>query len=380
MTTRTVYEKDNFSRNRLTKDEAKEAAKKQIQDFATYPEADTSVIRQITIHFWDSVTKKRGKPHSVHGAEIRWAIGDNVPDHEPLSVAVWSYTGTVDTPIAGPFEPGKPCKVVITLTAKTGFTLTGIPANAFAHRDSTGISNDAGGGAITITFAGAAWSPLTVSYPSLADKTVNICCYPNTNNSGSRLAAGSVLIDGQSQSSMWDYGWNGNASSNLSDWANILKNAEGVDFTGDECGHGHPTVFLAAATPEAIRKRAHCFTLDLGEVTSGIVSFGIYPRTNESSGERGQRWPIQFEVFYSDSEIGAIPGEEAVSLGIFEWGEAPDPWAWRDVDLYPRTGDGRAISARYIHVRIYAEAKNGVNSEWVCPSFAGIRVGVGTDS
>jgi hypothetical protein len=37
------------------------------------------VLRQVTIHFWDSGTKKRGKPEGVHGAEIRWAVLDHVP-------------------------------------------------------------------------------------------------------------------------------------------------------------------------------------------------------------------------------------------------------------------------------------------------------------
>ncbi|MDR1249051.1 MAG: hypothetical protein LBK63_07090, partial [Treponema sp.] len=40
-------------------------------------------LRQILIRFWDSLTKKRRKPHGVHGAEIRWAI----LDHAPKSVA-----------------------------------------------------------------------------------------------------------------------------------------------------------------------------------------------------------------------------------------------------------------------------------------------------
>jgi hypothetical protein len=117
LTARTAYEDDNSTKNRLIKDEAKTAVKKAMRDFAnssirynslmkpedklvygifpadhthtpigkpeSYPEAraDTSVIRQITIHFWDSVTKKRAKPHGVHGAEIRWAL----MDHEPIS-------------------------------------------------------------------------------------------------------------------------------------------------------------------------------------------------------------------------------------------------------------------------------------------------------
>ncbi|MDR1249608.1 MAG: hypothetical protein LBK63_09930 [Treponema sp.] len=44
---------------------------------ATFPEADTSARRLAMIRFWDSLTKKRDKPHGVHGAEIPWAILDH---------------------------------------------------------------------------------------------------------------------------------------------------------------------------------------------------------------------------------------------------------------------------------------------------------------
>jgi hypothetical protein len=119
LTARAAYEDNDSSKNRLVKDEAKEDAKQAMRDFAnssirfnklmrpedklvygirpadhtatpagnpeTYPEAepDTSIIRQVTIRFWDSATKKRGKPHGIHGAEIRWAI----LDHEPATEA-----------------------------------------------------------------------------------------------------------------------------------------------------------------------------------------------------------------------------------------------------------------------------------------------------
>jgi hypothetical protein len=115
LTARTAYEEVDSTANRMAKDETKKAAKSAMRDFAnssirynkqmknddklgygirpvdrtsttarapeSYPEAepDTSIIRQITINFWDSVTKKRGKPHGVHGAEIRWAILDHAP-------------------------------------------------------------------------------------------------------------------------------------------------------------------------------------------------------------------------------------------------------------------------------------------------------------
>ena len=118
LTARTAYGDVDSTANRMAKDEAKEAARAAMRDFAnsnirynkqmrdedklvygirppdrtpttggapeSYPEAeaDTSVIRQVTINFWDSATKKRGKPHGVHGAEIRWALLDHTPASE----------------------------------------------------------------------------------------------------------------------------------------------------------------------------------------------------------------------------------------------------------------------------------------------------------
>jgi hypothetical protein len=42
-------------------------------------ELDSSVIRQITVHFRDEGSDRRGKPAHVHGVELRWAILDNPP-------------------------------------------------------------------------------------------------------------------------------------------------------------------------------------------------------------------------------------------------------------------------------------------------------------
>jgi hypothetical protein len=115
LTARAVYKKNDSTRNRIAKNEARNEAKNAMRDFAntsirfnklmkgedklyygirpanptsvritaptTFPEAetDTSIIRQITIRFWDSGSKKRGKPHGVHGAEIRWVLLDHPP-------------------------------------------------------------------------------------------------------------------------------------------------------------------------------------------------------------------------------------------------------------------------------------------------------------
>jgi hypothetical protein len=42
-------------------------------------ELDSSVIRQITVHFKDAGSDRRGKPAHVHGVELRWRLLDNAP-------------------------------------------------------------------------------------------------------------------------------------------------------------------------------------------------------------------------------------------------------------------------------------------------------------
>jgi hypothetical protein len=117
LSARDVYENVDSSKNRLVKNTTKVAAKTALRNFAnssmrfnklmrdedrlfyglrprdethtpdteptTFPEAepDTAIIRQITICFWDSESKRRrrGKPRGVHGAEIRWALLDHTP-------------------------------------------------------------------------------------------------------------------------------------------------------------------------------------------------------------------------------------------------------------------------------------------------------------
>jgi hypothetical protein len=47
----------------------------------TYPDfdIDSSLIRHLTVHFYDQGSKSKAKPAGQHGAEIRWAILDAMP-------------------------------------------------------------------------------------------------------------------------------------------------------------------------------------------------------------------------------------------------------------------------------------------------------------
>jgi hypothetical protein len=47
----------------------------------TYPEytIDTSTPAQLSVHFWDKASKRRGKPKGIHGVEFRWEMRENEP-------------------------------------------------------------------------------------------------------------------------------------------------------------------------------------------------------------------------------------------------------------------------------------------------------------
>jgi hypothetical protein len=47
----------------------------------TYPrfDVDTSIIRHLTVHFYDEGSRRKAKPAGVHGCEIRWDIRDAPP-------------------------------------------------------------------------------------------------------------------------------------------------------------------------------------------------------------------------------------------------------------------------------------------------------------
>jgi hypothetical protein len=83
--------------------------------------------------------------------------------------ATTEYTGAVtwtkadDTPFAGNFDYATAYKATITLTAKAGFTLTGVTANFFTVAGATSATNSADGGVVTAVFPATAAAPVTIS-------------------------------------------------------------------------------------------------------------------------------------------------------------------------------------------------------------------------
>lgn len=333
-------------------------------------------IASATVTVLFNPTAGEGEDSTINLFDLSAAIPAPVYRAEPLTAfeneqyagtVAWAYVvDGAETAFAdgAAFDCEKGIRAVVTLNAKTGFTLSGIPADIFVHAGASGVSNAAGGGTVTLAFDALPWTPI-VSNLSLNGKPIQICCYAGANR------AASSLIDGTaSTGNYWDYGWNGDSALNLSDWPEIMKDPLGTAFNGDECGTGHPTVFEAESVREAIRKRAHCFTIDLGAVTDNIVQVQLFPRDN------GQRWPYRIEVFYSsDAAIGPLPGEDVHTLGEFDL-PYPGSGNWQTLALYPRTASGRGFSARYIHIRIY-KARSLEEATMVDSSFSEFRIGTG---
>jgi hypothetical protein len=86
-----------------------------------------------------------------------------IPAPQPSATPVGSladqeqYTGTVawkegDTPVAGTFKGNTVYTAIVTLTAKTGYTFTGIAGNSFVHSGAATVANAADTGVVTLAF------------------------------------------------------------------------------------------------------------------------------------------------------------------------------------------------------------------------------------
>ena len=92
---------------------------------------------------------------------VRAPVKDAAPDTTAIDAA--QYTGTMawqnedGTLFDGlAFAPSTVYKAVVTLTAKPGFTFTGIGANSFSYSGATTVTNEADSGAVTVTFPATA--------------------------------------------------------------------------------------------------------------------------------------------------------------------------------------------------------------------------------
>lgn len=105
------------------------------------------------------------------------------------------YTGTVSwspTPTGGIFQANTVYTATITLTPKTGYTLTGVTQNFFTVSGATSVTNSAGSGVITAVFPSTALIPVTA-----------IAGVGGTEQVGKTLTAGAITPAGATVSYQW---------------------------------------------------------------------------------------------------------------------------------------------------------------------------------
>jgi hypothetical protein len=125
-------------------------------------------------------------------------VKDAAPDTTAIDTA--QYTGTVAWHYAGgaaftgnAFAASTVYKAIVTLTAKSGYTFTGVAANSFTCTGATSVTNAADSGTVTITFpATAAITATTANLASvLAGLAANTAGTPYTIS----LAEGTSISD-----------------------------------------------------------------------------------------------------------------------------------------------------------------------------------------
>jgi hypothetical protein len=146
------------------------------------------------------------------------------PDTTAINEA--QYTGTIawqnadGTPHTGAFAASTVYKAVVTLTAKSGFTLTGVAENSFTCSGAASVTNAANSGTITISFqATAAPGEGSADIQISFDGPVNA----------------DITIDGGFKLSKSDPGasWIIISVENPGDYANFRWLVDGADLTGE---------------------------------------------------------------------------------------------------------------------------------------------------
>ena len=249
-------------------------------------------------------------------------------------------------------------RAVVTLTAETGYTFTGVVANSFTHSDAISVTNAAGSGTVTITFR------VRPHFASLTENCILACCWDTRNGEPSVLVNGNAVWD-----NIWSFGrsaatFQSHFGFDYGDWQS------GQDEGWSSSAHGH----FNELNP--IGMRAHFFSIDLGE-TRDIVSFEFFPAGSSST---AIIYSIGVgEVWVADTPIGADPRTNGTKVAEFNFINEITSFRWFEVDIAAQN-NGNPVQARYIQIRVrYRHDGHGFGTaaqEWINIRLAQLRVGI----
>jgi len=133
----------------------------------------------VTITF--RATAAAGEDTVVNLLSLKDKVTAPVRDEAPVTadISTTQYTGTVawktftgEAFTGSVFAAGTVYKAVVTLTAKTDYTFTGLAANSFTYTGATSVTNGENSGVVTITFP--ATEMIDSVTPAPAAKTATI--------------------------------------------------------------------------------------------------------------------------------------------------------------------------------------------------------------
>ena len=277
----------------------------------------------------------------------------NIETDQYLGTIMWySLAGDTETVHSGTYAAFTSYRARVTLSAKAGFTFTGVNANRFSHNDVRLIENPAGGTGsleVVLTFRRTApnlvsqsWNAWGVS--STGDTHVKGCCWVGNESPG-------ILVDGNT-GNRWAWGWNGDITQHHTSWPEHFGNV----LSNTQCGQGHPMLWDLQNI-----NRAHVFTIDLQQIRTNIIRIGFYPQRSGGGGPLGE-----WEIYMSDDPIETpVFNENTLPAGvrfigrdriIFPAGfenNAEIPLQFHYTDL-TRFLDGEPATGRYLHIRMTA--------------------------
>ena len=324
------------------------------------------------------------------------AIGEE-PVVTPIDTA--QYTGEVewfdedDNAVDGVFQESITYKAVVTLTAKPGFSFTGILSNRFTYTDAASVINSAGSGVVTITFNMLISG---ITYPVISG--IQACCfYPNFDITGliagldsyewaewdtrcwHYVLTGADSTDPNYMSSSWyDEMYGPSVIDNVSnfgrrgtDFDNLYGTQYNI-FWGLESWYGHVYALqehfeFPSFAPNSYT--SHFFTLDLGSVKE-IATFEYHSHPFVATLSPF----IAGQVYISDEPIGVDPRDPDILLAAtFNFTGLPtiptteqtvpagtvlpphDQWTRVNITAppggLPVSGSGETVSGRYVQVR-----------------------------
>lgn len=316
----------------------------------------------------------------------------------PVIVDGDQYTGAIrwftesNAALTGAFGPLTVYRAELTLTAKTGYTFTGVAGDCFTYTGAREIHNVSGSGNVTVTFDR---SRPNIEYitgdRALNDCTIKACCWEK-DHKWDLIFDGKYLLGDETH---WDYDWepvgtlpkiefNSDYPHFMDALKNYIKDPETqtqpqyeAGNVSDDCGRGHVTAVMMGLFPTD--ENAHFINFDLGQGYT-VCSLGLYPR--DVNNPQAHKNIYEYKIFISDTDfISADDNQSAVNpedhgvtlvkTGVINWTEN----AWYDIDLTD-VDDPAVLNGRYVQLRMLHDTHNRDENDWTQPGIAELRFGV----